>query len=279
MASQDRYGANVPAVPAYRSGGTGVSMGAPSPYGGGGADPYSVYDIPPELADAPVIIRRLPAGSRGPAVNFMGLPISLPATEETVPLGQALEGFYTLGRDRVAELQQKLHDGGFYGKGYKINSGVADEETYAAYGRALIRATRSSKSLDEVLAESVLGGPVGGSGSAADKAPLSILLTNPDDLKAVASSAASKLIGRKLNDDELGRFVEAYHVLEGAAQRERYGVQTGEPNTEGTTVAAPDPSSYASQRLPEEHPQEAASYGMVGRYMQFQQLLNSTGGK
>ena len=79
------------------------------------------------------------------------------------------------------------------------------------------------------------------------RAPLSLTLSNSDNLAETANEVAQKRLGRTFTNDEMKRFVNSYHATESGAQTSEYNAQGGG----GTTEAPPTPdvaaNTYAEQ--------------------------------
>jgi hypothetical protein len=107
----------------------------------------------------------------------------------------------------------------------------------------------------------------GGTVSPAQPARISpaIRLTSAEDLKQVANSVAQRQIGRRLEDEELDRFAQAYQQTEAQFQRRLMG---------GGTVTAPPSIDVAAQEMvQQERPEEADLYSLGSTLDTFTQML------
>jgi hypothetical protein len=107
----------------------------------------------------------------------------------------------------------------------------------------------------------------GGTVSPAQPARVSpaIRLTSAEDLKQVANSVAQRQIGRRLEDEELDRFAQAYQQTEAQFQRRLMG---------GGTVTSPPSIDVAAQEMvQQERPEEADLYSLGSTLDTFTQML------
>lgn len=197
--------------------------------------------------------------------------------------GDALLSFYKLPSDQMTTIQQDLLGGGFYPGSYYGTSpkaptwGSPDEDTAAAYVKALRQAALSGRGLGEVLASAKKSfkGP--------KPRPKVIELTSSTDIAAAADAVARKTIGRKLNGAEISHFIDAYHSMEAASQRAKYTAEgqidptTGQLSGPGGSYEAPPTVSEASlaYQLRQEHPQEAADVDYQHGVEVFNELLKT----
>jgi hypothetical protein len=79
------------------------------------------------------------------------IPMEKPAEKQTVT--KSLQGFYGLSTDNLTALQQSLYEGGFYSDAYYAAHpkqpafGSTDDDSYAAFKRAVLQAAKSQKPL------------------------------------------------------------------------------------------------------------------------------------
>lgn len=156
-----------------------------------------------------------------------------------------------------AQIQTQMDAAGLYQKGDVIRIGKWDDTTVAAYTKLLNFANQAGRSVPEALQElgtlskaerAELGlGPVGKGGVAGKsaKAPLTVTLSNPADLRALVDRTARKTLGRAPSESEMQRFVTAYQSLEQQEQRQADAAS----EVGGTLTAAPDPSVFAEQQV------------------------------
>jgi hypothetical protein len=106
----------------------------------------------------------------------------------------------------------------------KFSPGVMDAATRGAFKELLTSANQHAGTwqgeLDAVLQA---GGKTGDTGTSTP--PLTVNLTNPDDIKAVATTAAQSLLGQNLSDDQLNNFVSTFQAQERDFQTTSYNQQ------------------------------------------------------
>lgn len=105
------------------------------------------------------------------------------------------------------------------------------------------------------------------------RAPLSLTLSNSDDLASTANEIAQKRIGRTFSDDELKRFVASYHAAEAGAQRSQYADQ----GAGGTTEANASPDTAANTFAEQLDPVAAQARNMLPMVQGINDLLNGKG--
>ena len=177
--------------------------------------------------------------------------------------------FYATDPDSLAALQKRLYAGGFYPQGVDPNEvvlGVHDEQTYAAYQKVVQRAAGfyaagKEHTIDDVLDMAAgvwgqTGGTAGrgggGGGGRAGRQPLTVELTNPEDLQAVAQRTAVSTLGRALRPEELSRFVASFHASQRQEQTASYGAVEGGGTVTGAPSAATAAESFARRAAPTE---------------------------
>ncbi len=208
---------------------------------------------------------------------------------KTVNMIDALQQFSSMSGDPLTMLQSALVNRGFIKQRGWGNFGDPDETSLKGWQTALERASRSNKTIWEVLSggkakssedffkggqdqynkaiaklsASARGG--GGRGRAA----LQIRYSNPDDLKAVARGAAQDTLGYVPNDDFLDDFVRLYHGLEGGAQKKAYG---------GGNFTEPGSAEVQAGKLAKtEHKTEAEGYAIVKQFDSLLKILGAGG--
>lgn len=101
------------------------------------------------------------------------------------------------------------------------------------------------------------------------RAPLTVQLTSPTEIKARADDAAPELLGRKLTDSEVSPFVKAYNDQERLAQTAAYNA---EPSG-GTVTAPPQPKDYISQAIKDKYKTEVGGNQIGQNALVFMKLL------
>jgi hypothetical protein len=204
-------------------------------------------------------------------------------TPKTALSSQLEKEFYARDPGALADLQKRLWAGGFYSTGVdpdQIALGDYDEQTFAAWKKAVARAGAFFASGKEVTVDDVIDMAVGigdtsgarGAGAGAGGAgrqPLSVDLTNPEDIRMVANRAAVSILGRGFRQEELERFVSSFHASQASAQGAAYGAATAG----GTTVGAPSVQGAAEAYARSAAPAEAGAHTFVNVYDSFSRIL------
>lgn len=123
----------------------------------------SLYGVPSNysLAPVPTKVREVQPWQLDPWEAGSGGTTPIRVVDETSTVAGMLQGFYGMDRDSLSDLQKALYAGGFYDDGYytakgkKPRYGDADDDSYAAFKRAVVRSSRAGKTIDEVLAEGI----------------------------------------------------------------------------------------------------------------------------
>jgi hypothetical protein len=138
-----------------------------------------------------------------------------------------------------------------------------DEKIFKEFRNAVDVAQSNDMKIDAFLDDMVSrGGRV--TPAKPERAP-TIRLTSAEDLKQVANSVAQRQIGRRLEDEELDKFAQAYQQTEAQFQRRLLG---------GGTVTAPPSIDVAAQQMVEqERPEEADLYSLGSTLDTFTQML------
>lgn len=198
---------------------------------------------------------------------------------------QLEKDFYSMDREDRAVLQKRLYAGGFYGNTDPngIILGIPDETSFKAYTTAVGRAgayfaSGVLKTLDDVLDEAAGiqaqidaagGGRGGGSGLGRDRAPLTVELSNPDDLRRISQKVATSTLGRALTDDEVAKFVAGFQGVQHSTQSQAYGVD----ETGGTVVAPPAADTAAETFARRADPTAAGGQDFFRTFSAFRRIL------
>lgn len=260
--------------------GLGVAPGAAS----GDSDTTGLYGINDDIAGALVIWDSRPATPgyvpdlpRGRVVGDPDVTAGTPAALDQRTVEELLGELYKLDpRAELAPIQQLLLAGGFYGSSYysrtnpdDVQFGIPDEDTYAAWRTALIRAARSGKSIWEVLGAAAKNSPSlsrrgsGGTG----RAPQTVVLSDPVELRKIAEEVGRSVYGQLPDPQAVERFVNSYRSSEGSFQRKAAG---------GGTVTRPaDPQVQAEAQLRSAAPAQALAHDYAaGTFTAFEELIH-----
>lgn len=167
--------------------------------------------------------------------------------------------------DRVASFQRALDRAGLYQKGDKYRLGVWDPNVDAvAYGRLLQFANASGLDEQEALSR---WGEAGAIDETEVREPLTVRLTNPDDLREIFDTAVKTKLGRKVPDGWLDGMIAAYQAQEANAQQLAY-------NDAATVVDPPSPAAFAMAEAERRDPTGVDANDWLGRANEFFDLLS-----
>lgn len=132
--------------------------------------------------------------------------------------------------DRV-NLQNQMDQAGLYTEGADVIKGVWGVDDIAAYNKALASANAAGVTVEEWLQHASELATTEG----LDKRdPLSIKLTNPDDIRAVIQTGSKSMHNTYLSEDEIQKFISGYQNEERRAQTANYAAEN--PNGPGGEV-------------------------------------------
>lgn len=182
--------------------------------------------------------------------------------DEYIPAG--------LDRDAMIALQARLEAFGLS----NYTPGAWDPASQKAFLYLLATANASGKTWQDVLAETEATGGLKGPGArGAERAPLQVRLTNPDDIRAVLQAGAQQVYGKYVDEADIESFIQSYHAQQTAAQTQDYNQQV----TGGTMVDAPRYIDAAfEQKFKAEKPNEA---GAAIFQSKFEEILSALRGR
>lgn len=239
---------------------------------GTGADLYA--GISKQLEVVPVHIGGKPPTdfSERRGANGPGSATAYDSEPNFVTVGKAMQGFYSMDVNGLAALQERLVNAGALDAGSFV-PGQPDPATEKAYAEVVKRAAFSGRTVLDVLAQSEAAvRAAGGLGALSKRAPLSIDLTNPADLRRVIESGAEKVYGHA-NVDE----TTVQHII-GAVQAQQAAEQRSKYAGAGQVTQAADPSTIAENELRAADPAAAATQQYRSYADQVFKLLGSGGG-
>jgi acyl-CoA synthetase (AMP-forming)/AMP-acid ligase II len=172
--------------------------------------------------------------------------------------GSTLEQLAGYGPDDIYALQVRLHDAGLLDN---FTPTQLDKTTRNAFKDLLATSNASMKTWQQTLDDITAVGGTIDKQDGRTRAPLTVELTNPDDLKSVAQKVAQTLYGGNLPEADLERFVNTFHGMESGAQSQAYGMA----ESGGTVVAPPNASVAAESQIRAEHPDQVAATAFGAR--------------
>lgn len=185
----------------------------------------------------------------------------------------------SLPPEQLAALQKAMVQAGLLKPG-QAQLGVWDQPSMSAYTELLAFANASGSDVATALKQwgtahdQQPGGDI--------RAPLTVRVTNPDDLKAVFRKSVIDTLGQGWDSDKIDRMVAAYQGVETEAQQQQYamtgsGSQT-DPGTGGTVVNPPNPQTFAETQARQENPDLAQEHDSLGFIDAFNQLVGKWSG-
>lgn len=153
------------------------------------------------------------------------------------------------------DLQYKLLQLNLFDSEAEFRVGEWGPETAAAYARALAAANSSFMTIEEWMEQAIANPAMaikakGGS----TRKPLTVVVTDPEDLKATARGVASTLFGRnvKLPDEFMQQMINDYQALQRERQIQNYNME----EVGGEMVDIPDQQAYISNRIEQQYPMQ-----------------------
>lgn len=164
----------------------------------------------------------------------------------------------------IIQLQQMLMQAGFLNP-KSVIVGQWDASSAGAFAQVLASANQRGTDWKTALARSLSTADQTAALNATAKKAEVTTLTNPDDIKAAAQSAARSLSGGDLTPDELNHFITSYQGMQSAAHHAAF--VAGDPTATGdysgtaiapggTVTAAPSLSVAADAEIKKQHPDQ-----------------------
>lgn len=228
-------------------------------------DLNTLFGVNQNVGGTPVTVR----GARPAGTTYApsGIAPIIPSAEST--LTDTLQGFYGMDPAALTNLQQQLWAGGYYASSYYGKTpkppqfGTPDDDSFSAFKSAAVQAARSGQPLDQLIdtavkANSVNGGP--GGAAASQRAPLVTQLPNPDDLRAVITDSARRILGHRVSEDVIQGIIAGYQQQAQVEQQDTYNAQPGG----GVVTQAATPANYVAAQLQAGNPTDAAAHRGLG---------------
>lgn len=198
-------------------------------------------------------------------------------TSRTV--GELYQRLYQMDPDKLAELQQRLYAGGFYGgkKLAEVRWGNPDD-AFTAY-RSLITSVLRQQAGDDtpdgiegVLRRAEEIGLILGAGEGTPRAPVVLSLSDPAAVEQTMDDTARAVLGRGLDADTKRAFIAMIHQMQRSQQT---SMQTAEDGSTVETFGV-DVDAQAEKFARQQAPEEAFAHDMAGAVGS---VINLFGGK
>lgn len=185
----------------------------------------------------------------------------------------------SLPPDQIVSLQKALVSAGILQPG-QAQLGVWDQASTAAYEKVLTAANVAGTDWSTALYNWTARHQANPNSDG--RAPLTVKVSNPDDLKLVFRKAVIDTLGQGWDQAKIDQMVNAYQGVETAAQYQQYaatgsGSQT-DPGTGGTVTAPPSPQAFAETQARKEDPTHAQEHDTLGMVDAFNQLVGKWNG-
>ena len=225
----------------------------------------------------------VPGSYRPKPLDFFTNPFKPPTQEQVQQYVQP--SLYVLGdesrpaswgEERIIDLQAQMVDAGVL-KANKYQRGVWDPASREAYQKLLEMANAAGTSVDTALANyrqmaAKYGRP---EDAESPRQPLVIRRQDPESLRALLGSVATKTMAGALTKEEEDRFIATFNQMSEDAQRAEYIASgSGGPGGPGGTITDVDPQAQASKFIRENRPQDVVKNDVFQRFDAFQNLLS-----
>lgn len=153
--------------------------------------------------------------------------------------------------EKIKRLQGLMYAANMYGSEGEFVVGVWGPDDIVAYKNVLAAANANFMS-DEEWLNAAIANPSMRIKAKQSRAPLKVVLTDPDDLKAVMDSTARTVFGRniELPEEFKNSLIGSFHEIQRQRQIQNYNID----EVGGEIVDSPNPSSYVEQRIKEQYP-------------------------
>ncbi len=269
--------------------------GGSAPVSGTSTAPSNLpaFNIEDSLANVPILWDRAMLDPSRTSTTFSDRTSRATTTYGTVPVSRSfaegLGGFYQYGPQQLTLIQAQLINSGFLSDKKWTSFGVPEEKSYEAWKDALTRAARSGQTIWEVLGvkdEKTLGDNAqayfdkalatvssrirssSGGGGGAGRAPLQVRYTNPEDLRVIATQAATSVLGSVPDGTFVDSFVKTYQEIEGTAQKAAYG--------SGNYTAPADPSVIAAKQARTKYATQATGQSVAKVFDSFLNIVSGS---
>lgn len=194
------------------------------------------------------------------------------------PVDDVYLDFYRWDQDDLDRFQEEAFTAGFYGTNdrSKVRFGDRDEGTFDIWRTMVDRAANfwavdQKKTPHDVFAEAVkipnqFPGP--------EPEPLTVVLSNPADIKDAMREAARDAIGKgRVDEDRLDEIVSRYQQMERSAQQASHdAAEDG-----GTVTQPPSLGSFVEDEARRLDPTAAGAHDVLDKFSMLEQMLRGGG--
>lgn len=242
--------------------------------GAASTDLNTLFGVNVNVGQAPVLL----SGTTNPQLRKTLQQHGEDVTTKPSTLTEVLQGFYGMDADALAQLQQQLYSGGFYDSSYYTGKtpnqptlGIPDEDSYAAFKKAVVRAARSGTALPDVLDQSAASFSRTQAANAAQAQP--IQLTNADDLRATFTGVVKQRTGKNPDPALVQRMIDAFHKSEVDAQTAQYAAAANG----GQYTAPPNATAFATEQIGQLDPTGVGTETALNVMDTFMGMLKASG--
>lgn len=190
------------------------------------------------------------------------------------PRSKVLTDFYAWDTDRLRKFQEKAFSAGFYGNAERdeVRFGDHDEDTFRIWTAVVDRAVGFNAAGQKVdpwsaLERAVETAPPRQSTSR----PLTVELTNPEDIKAVMREAARDAIGKgTIDEGRLEEIISRWHAQQRQTQTAAYGAA----GTGGTVIAPESLSTFAEREAMNIDPAAASAHKVLEKFEVLSRMMS-----
>lgn len=170
--------------------------------------------------------------------------------------------------EQISAYQAQLVKAGLLRAG-SYQAGVWDSQTVSAYTQLLGGANAAGMTKEDMLArwsQQAATSPGAGAG------PLTVRLSNPEDLAAVFRKAVVDTLGEGWDSGKINQMVQSYQAIQASTQTQDHNLAL----SGGTVTGAPSPQEFAVQQARQQNPLGAQEHDVIaqgGPLDSFRQML------
>ena len=197
-----------------------------------------------------------------------------------VPLSEAYAEFYAWTDAQLQKFQEEAYARGYYGNVDRedVPFGEYDEDTLSIWTKMVDRSAgfySQGKRVSPMKALTMSAGRTPTGDESDGPAPLVTVLSNPDDVAKVFKAGVRTVLGKKVSQAEVDKFVAAYRSQEAALQQQSYNMEVNE--TGGTVTEMASAQVQAEIAAREIDPTKADSRKVVSQFDSLVKMLGEGG--